>query len=147
MVKNALKMAYAPMNHALRTGGQTVSWYRGPLTPYAISQSRVKLPIASPDQALAFDPTTGMFDASYAAAWTLGRMLALQDTAFSTALYNWKRGVWHSTVNGVEDDLFDETFASLLGGGARPEAIPGAPRAPTAKTLIHELMRSLQSVK
>ena len=94
------------------------------LTPYPIAQSRVSLPIASPDQALAFDPTTGMFDASYAAAWTLGRMIALQDTAFSTALYNWKRGVWQSAVDGVENDLLDKSFGSMLGGGvARAAAL------------------------
>ena len=32
-----------------------------------------------------------MFDVSYAAAWELGRLLALQDKDFSTGLYQWKR--------------------------------------------------------
>jgi len=32
-----------------------------------------------------------MLDASYAAAWELGRLLALQDKSFSTSLYRWKR--------------------------------------------------------
>ncbi len=114
VVTNALNMGYVPLNHQLRTGGQTVSWYRGPLVPYQIPAARVTLPIASPDAATVFDPTTGMFDTSYAAAWTIGRMLALQDSAFSTALYNWKKTVQAATVTAVENALIAEKFEDIL---------------------------------
>lgn len=117
VVAAALGMGYVPLNHDLRTAEKTVSWYRGPLAPYLIDKDRVRLPVASPDQALIFDPTTGMFDASYAAAWTLGRLLALQDAGFSNALYKWKRGLSQAVVNGVENDILSRAFAPVL---ARP---------------------------
>ena len=44
-----------------------------------------------PDQLLRIDRETGMFDTAYAAAWQLGRMMALADTRFSVALTTWKR--------------------------------------------------------
>jgi hypothetical protein len=43
------------------------------------------------DQLLRIDQSSGMFDTTYAAAWQLGRMLALQDQRFSVALTNWKQ--------------------------------------------------------
>ena len=46
--------------------------------------------ISCADAALRYDSTTGMLDASYAAAWQLGRLLALQDQAFAQALYRFR---------------------------------------------------------
>ncbi len=47
---------------------------------------------ASPAQMrrCATTPISGMFDASYAAAWQLGRLLALQDQAFAQALFRFR---------------------------------------------------------
>jgi hypothetical protein len=110
LVTNALKMGYAPLNQVLRTGEQTVSWYRGPLVPYLVANERVEVPVSGPDKATIFDPTTGMMDTSYAAAWTLGRLIALQDAGFSTALYNWKQGLTQSVVLAIEKALLQEKF-------------------------------------
>jgi hypothetical protein len=123
IVKNALNMGYVPLNHLLRTGetagteikiDHTVSWYRGPLVPYQISKAAIQLPISSPDKAMIFDPSTGMLDTSYAAAWTLGRQLALQDSSFSVALYNWKRGVNQELVNNMEQSILEAQFSDVL---------------------------------
>lgn len=122
-VANALRMGYVPLNHDLRSGTQqgstfipdkTVSWYRGPLLPYQLDKPALQLPIASPDQVLIFDPTTGMLDTSYAAAWTLGRQIALQDTGFSTQLYNWKKGLELSVLNSAELQLLTEHFSNVF---------------------------------
>lgn len=122
-VANALNMGYVPLNHNLRSGSmqdgvftadKTVSWYRGPLTPYKIDKASIQLPIASPDQVLIFDPTTGMLDTSYAAAWTLGRQLSLQDKAFSTSLYNWKKGLEQEVINNNEMSLLAEHFSNVF---------------------------------
>lgn len=115
VVAGALNMGYVPLNEVLRTeNGQTVSWYRGPLVPYEITDQSVSIPIASPDAATIFDPTTGMLDVSYAAAWTIGRMIALQDVAFSTALYNYKKSLQQQVNSSVEDEMLEETFGTAL---------------------------------
>ena len=87
----ALRMGFVPMRHQTRDGGGTVSWYRGPLTPYRVGGC-TPAQYDSADAATCYDPDTGLFDVSYAAAWQLGRLMALQAKSFSIALHNWRRG-------------------------------------------------------
>lgn len=117
VIAGALEMGYVPLNEILRTAGKTVSWYRGPLLPYLIPEGQLKLPIPSPDAAMIFDPTTGMLDVSYAAAWSIGRLIALQDTAFSMALYNWKKGLDQQVSNALEDMMLEESLGAALNLG------------------------------
>lgn len=114
LVSAAVSMGYTPMNETLRTGEKTVSWYRGPFAPYHVAPKNFTLPFASSDSALNYDPTTGMLDVSYAAAWELGRLIALQDKSFSIDLYNWKKGLTLEVVNGIEKDLIDQISKKLL---------------------------------
>lgn len=79
-----------PLAHGLRQGDTTASWYHGPLVPGEQS-GEVSLPVRVADQLVRFDPTIGLFDVSYAAAWELGRLLTLQNRRVSTSLYAWKR--------------------------------------------------------
>lgn len=85
-----LASGLAPLPHSLRQGAQTVSWYHGPLIP-GENQTEIELPVRAADQLLRYHPRHGMFDVSYAAAWELGRLLALQSKQFSVSLYKWKR--------------------------------------------------------
>ena len=147
VVQGALNMGYVPLNETLRTAGRTVSWYRGPCLPYLIPTPGISLPIASPDQATAFDPTTGMFDLSYAAAWTLGRMLALQDTAFSTALYNWKKGLLQGVVNAVEDQILEQVFTQVLTAGPAPSALKNGRMPSTSRALLIKTIQALKPAK
>jgi hypothetical protein len=151
VVNAALQLGYVPLDHNLRDGGKTVSWYRGPLVPEAVPPGRLTLPVASADQALIFDPSTGLFDTSYAAAWTLGRLMALQDKAFSTALYAWKRGLQRQVVDAAEEAV----LAALYAGAQRvaaPAALAVTPRpaltqaesAPLAEALHRDLLLRLQ---
>ncbi|MCB9447208.1 MAG: hypothetical protein H6585_02545 [Flavobacteriales bacterium] len=148
VVKGALEMGYVPLNHDVRTGEKTVSWYRGPLVPYRVDKARVKLPVASPDQAMIFDPTTGMLDESYCAAWTLGRLMALQDQAFSVSLYNWKKGLSQAVVNEAENELLSEAFVNVLQPapptGAATARVAAAPQAKASGQLLHQLIFSLK---
>ncbi|TDB97412.1 hypothetical protein E1091_08500 [Micromonospora fluostatini] len=48
-------------------------------------------PVRTGDALLRFDPELGMFDLGYAAAWQLGRLLALGSGDTATALYGWRR--------------------------------------------------------
>src|SRR5437763_9304278 len=85
-----LASGFVPLPHFLRQSGKTVSWYHGPLIP-GENNAEVELPVRAADQLLRYDPRNGMFDVSYAAAWELGRLLALQSKQLSVSLYNWKR--------------------------------------------------------
>lgn len=145
LVGAALGMGYVPLNNDLRTGGRTVSWYRGPLIPYLISKPGIKFPISSPDQATAFDPTTGLLDASLAAAWTIGRMIALQDKSFSAALYQWKEGLTQQVVNAIEEEIMRERFSFVLDAGEHPVALRGQEKPSPVKALLHKTMQTLQT--
>lgn len=85
-----LAMGYTALPHAMRQADQTVSWYHGPLAPVEYT-TEIEVPVPAADALLRYHETYGMFDVSYAAAWEVGRMLALQSTSFSVSLYNWKR--------------------------------------------------------
>ena len=65
-----------------------------------------------------------MFDVSYAAAWELGRLLALQNTNFSTELYRWKRS--YAKSFNKQAQLTEHGTEHLQGGnrGHIPESIP-----------------------
>lgn len=91
-----LSAGYAAIPHRLRQGDRTVSWYRGPLVPGSVVAADddadvLNLPTRAADALLRYESGTALFDASYAAAWNIGRMLTLRDKGVSTALYNWKR--------------------------------------------------------
>jgi hypothetical protein len=90
-VEKALAMGYVALNHQTRLGDETVSWYRGPFVPYSTSEV-VKLPAFGADALIRYDPETGLFDESYAAAWQLGRLMTLRNKEIAVALHNWKIG-------------------------------------------------------
>jgi hypothetical protein len=89
-VERHLSAGHVPLPHRSRASGTTVSWYRGPLVPSA-SPADIALPAQSADALALYDPALGMFDVSYASAWELGRLLAVQSTQLSSSLYSWKR--------------------------------------------------------
>ncbi|MBO3457950.1 hypothetical protein G7B40_036460 [Aetokthonos hydrillicola Thurmond2011] len=86
-----LSMGYVPLPHFLREGSKTFSWYHSPLTTGNNPTDNITLPIRVADELVRYNPNNGMFDISYASAWELGRLLALQSKNFSVSLYNWKR--------------------------------------------------------
>ena len=107
-VATAFALGYTALPHTTRLADSTVSWYRGPLLPAAVDPGIVPPPdgtgdnlVTTADEALRFDPSTGMFDVSYAAAWQLGRLLALGSGTFSTAMVTWRRGLLATTAAAV----------------------------------------------
>jgi hypothetical protein len=134
-VSTALDAGYVPLNHGLRSGEATVSWYRGPLSPVGRARAGPPLPVSSPDRALVFDPVTGMFDASLAAAWTIGRFVALQDKSYATSLYAWKKGQAQAVVDAVERQIIDDALAGLI----------AAPDNTTTATLLHDTMALIRN--
>lgn len=88
----ALALGYVPVEHRLRDGSATLSWIRGPFVPVEIPPPTLPPIFANPDEALQYDAATGFLDASCAAAWQLGRLLALQAQAFARALFEAESG-------------------------------------------------------
>ncbi|MCB1868912.1 MAG: hypothetical protein KDI43_10390 [Gammaproteobacteria bacterium] len=149
-VRGALGQGFAPLEHHFRTGETGISWYRGPLSPVRKSLRGSYDHISTADAALVFDRGTGMFNASYAAAWELGRLLALQDQAFCKALGSYREafGTWLKRTNAStiakeigDDETRDELLNVLPTSGergladhyldalARAGYIPAAPAA------------------
>jgi hypothetical protein len=87
-----LDAGYVALPHHLRSGESAISWYRGPLAAaLPATPALPHLPASSADALLLFDEPSGLFDTSWAAAWELGRQLALSDRKFSHELAVWKR--------------------------------------------------------
>lgn len=81
-----LGLGHAPVRYVLPSGERTFAWYRGPFTP-VVAQSVPKADAyADADEALVYLTDTGVFDVSYAAAFTLGRSLALSDSTLASTL-------------------------------------------------------------
>ncbi|HEY7874307.1 MAG TPA: hypothetical protein VIG64_04205 [Actinomycetota bacterium] len=118
-VQNAYRLGYVPMDHELRTGDTTVSWYRGPLLPLGAEGLSPEPPFGSADALMVFDPATGMFDVGHAAAWELGRLLALRDKAFASALFRWKVRETRAAASALEQDVLADRI------GAAAQVTPG----------------------
>lgn len=120
-VDNALNMGYIGINHQTRLGDTTVSWYHGPLVPYAVPTNHtLSEPARNADALIRYNPNTGMFDESYAAAWQLGRLLALQNKEFATTLYRWKHINQTQTINAAVMASAQRSFEEVLSHIANP---------------------------
>lgn len=89
-VKEAFDLGYTALNHHIRNGEKTVSWYRGALVPFSYPKLESYRFLPSADAALRYNYQTGVLDVSYAAAWQLGRLLALQNQHFAQAMYRYR---------------------------------------------------------
>lgn len=85
-----LRQGFVPVPHLLRQGSRTVSWYRGPFATGPVEEPPAA-GIRTSDELLRFFPDSAMFDVGYAAAWELGRLLALQSPSIAAGMFAWKR--------------------------------------------------------
>ncbi|MFD5918720.1 hypothetical protein ACFVYP_19700 [Kitasatospora sp. NPDC058201] len=89
-----LHLGYTPLPYRLLSGETTYGWYRGPFVPVIAAATRDfarDTPKTTADHALIYEPEHGLFDVSYAAAWTLGRTLALSDPDYSEEITRARR--------------------------------------------------------
>lgn len=101
-----LQMGYTPINYNLHTGEETFAWYRGPFTP-VVAQDLPRenhYRYSSSDAALIYGENFGLFDCSYASAWTIGRLLALSNGAYSQALYRFRKTI-HNAIGYLVDRI------------------------------------------
>lgn len=93
-----LNNGYAALSYHTASGEDTFAWYRGPFTPVVPQPLPNAEALTTASAATIYDATNGVFDLSYAAAWQLGRSLALADRDFSAQLMVLRRRA-HQTVN------------------------------------------------
>jgi hypothetical protein len=93
-----IREGYAPLPFVTGAGEQTFAWYRGPFTPVVPRPlPQVGDPPVGVDEATSADALMiylakqGLFDLSYAAAWNIGRQLALADAQFAQTMSRYRR--------------------------------------------------------
>ncbi|GAB2725030.1 CBM96 family carbohydrate-binding protein [Kitasatospora kifunensis] len=92
--RTRLHRGYTAVAYRTLAGEDTYAWYRGPLTPLTAPELPVEAvagPHTTADHALIYDREYGLFDVSYAAAWTLGRAIALADPDYSSEVVQARR--------------------------------------------------------
>jgi hypothetical protein len=92
-VNQRLSDGYVALGYHARTGEDAFAWYRGPLIPSVTNPQFAPGTFQTSDAAIIFDPSTGVFDQSLAAAWQCGRSLALADQAYAEALMRLRQAV------------------------------------------------------
>ena len=106
-VIKAFQLGYTALNHHIRQGENTISWYRGPLVPLFYQKLDVYRYLPCADAALRYNYETGLLDATYAAAWQLGRLLALQSPHFAQAMYRCRNQERQKTKSQIEKKVRD----------------------------------------
>jgi hypothetical protein len=93
-----LQDGYVALKFVAGSGDDTFAWYRGPLTPVVprplpqVGRPPVAISHATSAEALMiYLAEQGVFDMSYAAAWNIGRNLALADAHFAEAINRYVR--------------------------------------------------------
>ncbi|MEU6709124.1 hypothetical protein [Streptomyces wuyuanensis] len=107
-VKDRLTAGYVPVSHLTQTGEQSFAWYRGPFTPVIPPEpSDKKKCYITADDALIYIADDGVFDVSYSAAFTWGRLLALADSDLAAPVLKARRTVLRHmlTLSSVLADL------------------------------------------
>lgn len=121
-VMQAFAAGYVPLRHHTIEGEPAVDWYRGPLSPI-VTYRELLPPYTAASQAMIYDPSTGMFDQSYAVAWTIGRLMALADGQFPVQLADWRSEGYRLVDLSMDRmDLFTQYDSVLTDLSATPAA-------------------------
>jgi hypothetical protein len=123
LVAAAVADGYTLLGYTTRLGEQTAAWYRGPLLPGPVTANpQPAYPAAA--AALIYDPATGMFDASYAAAWEIGRLLTLANGPVASSLATWVTAAANAVPLLLDQSATADrpAAASALAPGARVRA-------------------------
>ncbi|WP_051822987.1 hypothetical protein [Streptomyces sp. NRRL S-1448] len=99
--RRRLELGYVPVRYRLPSGETSFAWYRGPCTPVKAPVVPVvggDEPHTTADHALIYEAAHGVFDVSYAAAWTLGRTLALRDPEYTEEISRARRELGNLAV-------------------------------------------------
>jgi hypothetical protein len=97
-VLDRLHDGYAPLTFVAGSGDESFAWYRGPFTP-EVPQPLPEVgnpPVCArhattADALMIYLAEEGLFDLSYAAAWNIGRELALADAGFAQSINTYRQ--------------------------------------------------------
>ena len=107
------------VDHLTRRGDQAQAWYRGPFAPRQVARSADPRPYHVADQARRIG-ADGREDISEAAAFELGRLLALSSGEFAAALQSWRRaGIAARRVASAAQELPQTIRAAATDAGVR----------------------------
>lgn len=151
LIENMLQLGYRPLNHQTREGMKTVSWYKSPLLPYLPAFKGVNQEgreqnlyedykcLNQPDAALGYISRLYMLDTAYAAAWQLGRLLALRNQELLSALYdirrkNYEKDSYEKSMRMVRDILQEKKEQEAT---IKPEEIYGSISESCLKLFSH----------
>jgi hypothetical protein len=89
------RLGYKAFQYQTRSGKLIQALYRSPLVPvFNLPADDSPYPYAHSDEAFRYFTDAQMMDVSYASAWEIGRLSALQNRSFSIALFQWKRACY-----------------------------------------------------
>lgn len=132
-----LLTGYTALSFHTGPGPDTFCWYRGPFTaapPQPLPGEGTSY--VNPSMAMIYDQANGIFDNSYAAAWSMGRMTALADPVFTEALQRIRRKLLFTGTR-----LLERSKMTHLAGikDLKTLASPGL----TRKTFGHQVMTGM----
>ncbi len=110
-----LQNGYVPMEHRLRNGERTVSFYRSCCVPKPWKQAEVEADTA--DGLYGYDPRWGVLDVSYGAAWQAGRLAALNRKTVAEQIMERRRKDLMEVRRRVHRQLLQENVQGLLPDG------------------------------
>ncbi|KAK5046260.1 hypothetical protein LTR84_008403 [Exophiala bonariae] len=105
IMSDRLNQGYTLSRWRTQSGEQTAAFSRGPLVPGPVPHPIVNgLPDCSNTSQgyQILDPETGLMDLSYSSAWQLGKILAISDTTFSSALMRFRSVVHNASVGQTQ---------------------------------------------
>ncbi|HEY4314410.1 MAG TPA: hypothetical protein VGO19_02755 [Actinomycetes bacterium] len=119
-----VETGHVGLDQRTRRGDLVRAWYRGPLLPHPADLTSPRLPLAhTGDQLRAVIPD-GREDLSLAAAFEIGRLLALSQPSMVASLLRWRQGGYQAARLGALWDGILEDF-DLGGIGYQPGRLLG----------------------
>ena len=102
IITERLKQGYTLSRWRAQSGEETAAFNRGPLVPGPVPHPVVgDIPDCSETAQVyqILDPQSGLMDLSYSSAWQLGKVLAISDTSFSSALMRFRSKVHNTSLD------------------------------------------------
>jgi len=119
----ALALGYVPLGNDLRDGENTTSYYRGPGAAAPCVTDTTYGPYHYSDSTVHYDPTFGTFNLTYAAAFQVGRLLALSDGSFCQSLIQWRNDYFFRLQNTLKQQAVQGALDQAVTAAAMPAAL------------------------